>query len=397
MKVLKKILIILVLIVLIFNIYKLFIKEHKVSYKIDKYNIEEHFYIKNNHYYDMKISNKKETYIYTLNENLSKRKKIIKNIKTYKSNNLVCIVPTYKKNIEKEIYCNLDNQQVSNSYLNNHDDFKKILKKAKIKLKEENNIKTTYKKVKAYKKNIATNIYFIWDYKGIYIIDKDNIKYRKILKYDLYENVLTTTVDKYFVLFDNHSVNGIEDVYYYDVSKDKLKSFKLKNKLSKASYINGVIKDLIFITDTKKKKEYTVDIRRRKIKEIDEEQTKYIVYNNGQKQELSKSDYFMKEQIFSNNKIINEKISREEQIKEDNYYYFIEENKMYRTREDSKNKKVLLFELDNISDWIVKDKEIFLIREDTIYSYTDKLGLRKVVESNELKYNYKNIYEIMKK
>mgnify|MGYP003315922108 CR=1 FL=1 len=35
--------------------------------------------------------------------------------------------------------------------------------------------------------------------------------------------------------------------------------------------------------------------------------------------------------------------------------------------------------------------------DNSIYEYTEKEGLRKIVKSNELKYNYKNIYKIGKK
>ena len=60
MKKLKALILVLVIIFIIFNIYKLFIKEHKVSYKINKYNIEEHFLTKDKHHYDFTITNKKE-------------------------------------------------------------------------------------------------------------------------------------------------------------------------------------------------------------------------------------------------------------------------------------------------------------------------------------------------
>ena len=95
MKKIKYILIIIVLILLIFFIYKLSIKEFSTSYKVDKYNIKESFYINNKkHIYNININNK---YTYTIIKNINKNKKIIKNIKSYKKNNISCIVPIYKK------------------------------------------------------------------------------------------------------------------------------------------------------------------------------------------------------------------------------------------------------------------------------------------------------------
>ena len=382
MKTIKRVLIILVLIFIIFGIYKLSLKEFKKTYKINNYNIKEHFHIENEHVYDFTITKGKEKYLYNLNINMKKKKKVISSIKTYKSNNLICIVPGYKKNIEKRIYCNLDNNQVSNDYLLKADnqDFKIILSKSKVNIYVESDIKTSYKKIKVYKKNLDESIYYIWNYKGIYIIEKDNIRYKKILDYDLYDNVVSAVVNNYYVLFENTSVNGIENIYYYDITKDKLRIFKLRKKLSKNSYINGVVDNLIYVTDPKKKREYTIDIKKEKIKSVDNDSTSYVIYKNGSKKELSKSDYFMNKQIFSND-------TTEKK-------YILDETKIYKI---NNKHKILLLELDGIVEWKVINDTIVILKEDTLYEYNDKYGLRKIVEYNELKYNYKNIYKIEKK
>ena len=65
--------------------------------------------------------------------------------------------------------------------------------------------------------------------------------------------------------------------------------------------------------------------------------------------------------------------------------------------ETVKSEKILLAELDNIKDWLVKDREVILLVDDTIYSYTEQYGLRKILIANELNYNYENIYEMWKK
>lgn len=404
MKNIKKIILIIIIIFVTFCIFKVIKKEHTVKYKIDKYNIKEHFYISNDHYYDLIIKDKKNTYIYTLNIDLNKNKKVIKSIEEFKSNELTCIVSTYKKNDEKGVYCNLNKQQVSINYLlnTNNSDFKKInkkLKKYNLKFPKENNTKKYYKNLIIYQKNIPNdNLYFIWNYKGVYVIGNNKVSYKKFLDYDLYDNVMDCVVSDYYVLFDNSSVNGIENVYYYDINKDKVTSFKLKQKLTKDSYINGAVEDLIYVTDRKQKKEYTINIKDKTIEEIDNDQTKYLVYDNYKKKELSKSDYFMNDVFFDNNLIVDKKVTNSKELKKEyNYYYFIEENKLYKALDTVKSKKILLAELDNIKDWLVKDREVILLVDDTIYSYTEQYGLRKILIANELNYNYENIYEMWKK
>ena len=68
------------------------------------------------------------------------------------------------------------------------------------------------------------------------ILNNKELKYQKILNYDLYDNIMAVSIDRYYVLFENTDVNGIKNIYYYDSKNKKLNTFKLKEKLSKDSY-----------------------------------------------------------------------------------------------------------------------------------------------------------------
>ena len=399
----KKIILVAFLLVLVYFGYRILIKEHEVSYTIDKYNVKEHFYINKNHYYDLIINKNKENYTYTIKQNLSKQKRIIKEIKTYKSNNLICIVPIYKEDIELNIYCDLNNEEVSNDYLlkTNNNDFKKIkkkIKKYKIKLPKSYNTNEKYKKVTVYQKNILDNYnYYIWNYKGIIVLNNKELKYQKILDYDLYDNIMATTIDRYYVVFENTNVNGIENIYYYDSRSNKLNKFKSKEKLDKDSYINGVVDNYIYVTDRKNKKEYKINISKQTITQVDDN-INYIIYENNKKKTLSKSDFFMNDQYFNNKQIKDSKVTNSlDLIKEENYYYYYKDSKIYKVLDTNKKYSKLLLELEDIKEWYVYDDMIIIMAKDTIYTYTEKEGLRKIAKSNELKYNYKNIYKIGKK
>ncbi|MBQ6323456.1 MAG: hypothetical protein IJI22_01350, partial [Bacilli bacterium] len=358
-------------------------------------------YHKNNyHSYDIIIKKDKLTFSYTLNENLKKQKKIIKSIKSYKSNNLICIMPIYKKKLKRTLYCTINNQQVSNYYLeeSSNEDYQKILNKLKIKQKKEEIIKTKYKKIDIYQNNILKNHkYIIWNYKGFYVIAKEKSNYQKVFDYDLYDNIMATTTKDYFVIFENTSVDGIKKVYYYDMNKEKLNVYKPKIVLSKNSYINGVINNYIYVTDLKEKKEYKIDIRKEKIEEVDEDQTNYFIYDNNKKVKLSKSDYFLDKQLFNNKLLKNEKVTDTNQLrKEYNYYYFYKNNKFYKVMDNNLKNQILLFELEGIEDWYIIDRAIILVKEGTLYYYDDSNGLKEILTSNELKYNYENIYYLWK-
>ena len=138
----------------------------------------------------------------------------------------------------------------------------------------------------------------------------------------------------------------------------------------------------IIVTDRKNKKQYQINVSKKRIEEIDNNQTSYITYINNQKKELSISDFFMKDQLF--------------EITTNNYNYYYEDNKFYKVINKRKSNPILLTEVVNCDQWFVKDNEIFIISDGQLLSYTDEIGLVKILEYNELKYNYDNIIRIWK-
>ena len=395
-----KLLVLLIFIILLIPfIRKIFIKEYNIIYEKNNFIINEIYKYENKeHKFEINIKNKEYEITYLLNEDFNKNNEIIKDIKLYQEKDINCILPIYTKSIENKLYCVKDNKQVSNYYLNKNKDYNNILKqvkKYKIKKLESNNKTTKYKNLKIYKNNLKEeDIFTIWDYKGINIIEKNKNKYVKILDYDLYDEIKTIIYDKYFVLFENSHVDGIENIYYYDFKKDKLKLYNPEIIISKDFYINGVVNNLIYVTDNKVKKEYTINLIKKEIEQISKA-NEYITYKDNKFISLTKSDYFMEKQIFSNNKIIDKKISKEEHVKENNIYYYIEDNKFIRKIEDRNSE--ILFELKNIKDWKIINGKILLISEDILYIYDDNRGLVPIVQSNELNYNYENICDYKEK
>ena len=58
--------------------------------------------------------------------------------------------------------------------------------------------------------------------------------------------------------------------------------------------------------------------------------------------------------------------------------------------------KELLFSVDSIDDWKVLRNTIIFVKNGILYKYTEYNGLEKILKSNELKYNYLNIYDYWK-
>ena len=398
-KILKLIIILFFLCLLVLTIIKINTKKYDIIYEKNNHIINEIYEQKNkNHNYEINIKNKEYEVSFLINEKFNKNKRIIKELKVYEEKNIICLLPIYKKNINLNLYCLEDNKQVSNYYLKDNNSYKKILKKVKkynIEKYKETKSTKKYKNIQIYSENIdEEDIFTVWDYKGINIIEKGEIKYQKILNYDLYDNIKSIIYDKYFILFENNKVEGIKNIHYYDLVKNKLKVYNPKKILSKDFYINGVVDNLIYVTDNKEEKQYTINLKRKKIEQINKV-NEYISYENNKFLTLTKVEYFKEEQLFANKKMVNKKVSNNEYIEEDNIYYFIENDNLYR--QNKGRKKELLFNLENIKEWKVVNGKILLISDDILYIYKDNVGLKPILKSNELKYNYKNICDYKEK
>ena len=83
----------------------------------------------------------------------------------------------------------------------------------------------------------------------------------------------------------------------------------------------------------------------------------------------------MKEQYFSNEQLNIEKMDSKDIKQEYNYYYYLNGNKFYKALDTHKNNPILLFELNNIKEWSIIDRDILLISKDTVYLYNEETGL----------------------
>ena len=405
---LKLIVLVIVIILLLFFILKLLKTEHKVSYKIDNYKIIENFYIKDKkHYYNFIIKDSKNNYIYNTNNKFNKNKKIINKIVSNKIKKTTCIMPIYKKNNNGNILCNYENNIVSIYYLKsiNEELYNKFIKLYKkdgydIKLNNKDNV-YKYKKLSIYKNNIDNkDIYTLWNYKGLYLINNKESKYKKLLDEDKYENELASLVGRYYVFIDtNNRYNGFK-LYYYDIEKDKLKEFtKTKYKIDDDLYFSGVFNNKLYIYDKGYKKQYVFDPYKNKIKKIgDKEKGFYLLKNS----KLELVDYYeFKDTIYfnsSNNDKVNKKYNSKITYLIDNYYY-IYSNDGYFYKVDINNIKnsIILFKIDNISSFIIRNNRIIISLEDNIYSYDLDNGLVNIINYEEINYNYSNIFDLYEK
>lgn len=406
-KVIKIILIIFLLLLLLQLIVTIFTKEYINNYSLktkeNTFLINEHFHDKR---YDIVITDKnKEKYIFTVSHNYHKEKNIIKNVNYFETKNLTCLYPVLKKSFSSDLYCLYNKKQVTLSFLETLDDenikdFLTQMSKKKLtnSLPKESS-KEKFSNISIYKNNILPNYtYLLWNYKGLYIVNSKKTINEKFLSKDKYENTLATLLDNYYIYIDTTKEN-YKEINYYDLKKNKNYTYKIKDyNLSKRIYFNGLYNHELYLTDLDTKKEYKFNPKKKKFYQINELDSYYVVKDN-KLVTITKSKFFSNK-VYFDGFIKNEKITDLYKTKEikyvNNYYYFKVKNKIYKALKNHEKSAILLFELPSIKEWNIKDDDLTVVSDDTFYLYNDEVGLLKLIQSNELRYNYKNICHLWK-
>lgn len=396
------------------------ITEHTVEYSIktkdNSYMIKETYeYSNGDNYYDFTVSDKDDLfYTFTYSGDLNRQERIIKDIKMVSSNELHCIYPIFRRNKVDNIQCLYQGNQVSYSYLEQigNEDIKVITKKLskenkKYKNPDWDDEETTPKDaensvVKAYVDNIMEDYVFtIWNYSGLVLIRKGDVHTSVFLSKDQYDNINSALVDKYYITV----VDGTDDFNYFrvynvkDIGKKDIYT-EGKNFISRNFYFNGIYKNKLYLTDVTNKKQYEIDPVRDIAKVVGDTDKGFKKLKNG-KLVTEKAELFLENKIYFENNIVDPRFSElgaKEVRKVGAFYYYItEKGEVMRAHEDKVYRPVKLFELEGLTEWIVREGEILAVAKDTIYFYNEKTGLKKVATNTELTYNHKNIVDFWKK
>lgn len=399
MKKIAKLIIAIFIIILFFELIAFIFKNnHNIEYTIknkpNKFTVNEIY--KNKKYYIL-ITNKNYKYSFEIDNNFHKKKKILTKIIEYQTKDALCIYPVIKKSNEANIICSKDKKSYSYTYYKDMlKDFVKDLQNKGYQnnsWSDENNYQTKVDTLKIYNKNINNGAYiYIYKYDGFYAVNNETSEKLKLFKNDNYINTLGAQIDKYYIVPNYDQKHDYKDFYIINMTNNKIKTKTYKKEISKDSYINGVINNEIYIFDKDELKQYKIYKKGKKIKEVGNKEDEALYYDLKFKKRNA-YDFRDEEITFKTFKDYISKVENSTSINyirnnEDTYYYQTNNNDVYYYNTNNKQ-KVLLFN-KKISDFILINKTIFFISEDTLYSYSINEGLKKLVVYSELEFNYKN-------
>ena len=382
-----------------------FINKHDTSYTIihenKKYSVRELCVRKKEmHYYNFQVFDENQKkFVFYYDENLRKQKRIMKDVEVYQEGNLYCLMPIFKDGKNGNILCRKNDEMVSYDYLKQKEvllsPWVEQLKAKGYSLGDEVDSIEKQETVMVYNHFPENFSVSLWNYQGLYIMKKGSIKKLDVLEDDYYENNLGALVGQYYVFADTDAQFEYDRLHIIDIINEGRDFVDIHPSISKDSYFLGVVGEELYILDREHKKEYTFNIKTRKLNEVGNTDNNAKFYEKGK---------FSVENIYtiSDNKKEFDKNDYNSEIEEKyhpiwKYYFMTSDYRVYYVLKDDLDGKVLLFQDSNLKDMRVIDDYIFYLSGDSIYAYQMSKGLHKIITYSELLYNNKNIFDVAKK
>ncbi|MBE6139532.1 MAG: hypothetical protein E7174_03450 [Firmicutes bacterium] len=380
----------LIILIILIIICKSILTFDSINYKLNingnKLKIKE---IVNNDNYYIEIKTNKNIYPFRIYEDLSNKRKVVKDIYLYKDDNIECVLPVINDELYTDMVCYKD--EILYNYYNlvgNNTSLDKYVNSIELyNINEFGNKAINTETIGTIKYNIFTNLsntVAITTYKGLTINDNEINLFKK----DIYNNKLSTFIDNYYIIADyekNYSFN-----YFYVVNLDNRKINKLesKNDISYDSYIQGIVDNKIYLYDKDNEIQYEIDVKGSSIDIISSDN--YIKYYSNNKWEKMNKTKANKEIYFNYETLDNIFTSYDFVEETDNYYYLLKKDgisyKLYRVDKDNIDVYKYLLDVPTTNIYFNNDY-LYYVYKNKLFYYSDGTGLKTILENSELEFN----------
>ena len=380
----------LIILIILIIICKSILTFDSINYKLNingnKLKIKE---IVNNDNYYIEIKTNKNIYPFRIYEDLSNKRKVVKDIYLYKDDNIECVLPVINDELYTDMACYKD--EILYNYYNfvgNNTSLDKYVNSIELyNINEFENKAINTETIGTIKYNIFTNLsntVAITTYKGLTINDNEINLFKK----DIYNNKLSTFIDNYYIIADyekNYSFN-----YFYVVNLDNRKINKLesKNDISYDSYIQGIVDNKIYLYDKDNEVQYEIDVKGSSIDIISSDN--YIKYYSNNKWEKMNKTKANKEIYFNYETLDNYFTSYDYVEETDNYYYLLKKDgisyKLYRVDKDNIDVYKYLLDVPTTNIYFSNDY-LYYVYKNKLFYYSDGTGLKTILENSELEFN----------
>lgn len=398
----KRIIQLIIVLFIILGIYQfvisLFKSGHEVTYKIMDSDINFDVlerYIDNRYFFNIETDG--YHFVFSNLDVFNKQKKIIYDIEYTINDNKMCIYPVYINSFNGELLCSDGN--INYSYYSMKDldfvaSFYSLLNSkynfSSVDLGEKNSIAN----ISYYKNVFSGENLLLWDYQGVYKINEDQYTYKSVLNFDRYDNTLSFVTGNYYVSpkYSSNTLFEIPEFFIWDLKNNETYTIVFEDfVLSDYTYYLGSVDDKVYLFDKNQIFEVEIDLKKKSASIIANKSSKGKFYD-GEWHERNIYDFVNSTVNFSKSDLSN--FSDYVKVLENDYaYYLYDRTSMYMVYKDNLDYKVLLFKKSNISDIKVISDYIYFKYDNSIYKYSS-VGLNKILEYDELRYNQSSLYDV---
>ena len=416
MKKLKIVIILVFMALILVCCIRFYSKGHDVTYKLGKnkqYQVHEIYTKKEKNELDnyyLEITVNKINFNFQLFDTYKEKREIVEDI-IYYDGEYKCLLPIIDGKAQTDILCYKNNRYYNYiSIAGKEEKLDEFVDDIDINLYDKDTFldkstETLSKDgIKLYTYNVQKNHFLaLSNLQGIYLIN-DNIDSIQIFDKDVYARELSTVVGNYYVTADYSAKQQFRTFYFIELSTGKKSEAKAPDYISFDSYIQGVVDGKIYLYDRDREKQYSIDPKKKEIKEVGNKKRKikYYADNDWDKITVTKAnnevkfDYYIDDYDFSKFdyvQLIGGKYS--------GYYYLYQKSgnyyNVYRTPVQNKKGITYLFKVEKLDDVFYVDEYIYYRLGNQLKYYSDQTGIRTLIEYNELQFNESIIFGVYNK
>ena len=369
--------------------------EYKIKNDNNIFEIKEISDFNNNNYlYEVKI--KETLFSFQIFNNYNKSSKVLTDIFYYNEDGYECILPIFKdEKIFTDIMC-MNNGYITYYYNLNNEKIDEFA--ANISLYNKNNFvdnaeNESKEGIKIYKDNLIDNHYIgLTNYKGFYNVNNtfNSIVHSiSLFNNDVYNQKLGTFVNNYYVVADYNEKDHFNKINVINLLTLKSSTIVSDKSISFDSYIQGVFDNKVYLYDKENNIQYEIDVEGGKIIKLSNE----IKYYDGTWSTMSVKEA-KEEKKFITTKVEYENNEYDRIDQTDNYYYLYKKNgnvyDCYRINKLNELGMIYLFSIDSLELIEYANNYVYFSIGNVINVFNDTIGIRKILEYNEIEFN-KNI------
>lgn len=392
---------------------------HEIKYqvKVDNrvFNVEE-IYVANtkneidSYYFNVLHDNDVfsfQTYAY-----FKKDEMIIENIKYFENDDYKCLLPIFEnKTIIMDIMClSVDGINYYNNIKGRNSELDRFVSDLSdydlIKWEDDKTLEHKNGPLTIYTKNLIDDHFVgINNYRGIYTLSNSNenkIFNVQIFKKDVYIRDLEVMLNQHYVVADYNSQHEFSDFFIINLANNVKKTIKSNKKISFDSYIQGVVKNSVYLYDQSNKKQYELNIKSGDLLEVGNVETGIKYYNNGKWERVDVGKFLNKKILFPNGEenSSNSSYSKIDTVglEETGYIYYYRKvsngYNVYRAPSRNAEQKIYLFNIKSLKNIKYVHDFVYFLEGDEVKYYSDNFGVRTLFKNTEFKFNKSLKYSV---